>query len=96
MFLFCVLCEQGCLTLWKSEAPISTTYSHISAICPLVTVLFVCGHQLITAFEKAMVLMDPIPGEEHRKVSADYVKCLSEVSVPYLRSVSPPEKFSDN
>ncbi|XP_047446786.1 tetratricopeptide repeat protein 37 [Mugil cephalus] len=32
---------------------------------------------LITAFEKAMVLMDPKPGEEHRKVSADYIKCLS-------------------
>ncbi|XP_042343628.1 tetratricopeptide repeat protein 37 isoform X2 [Plectropomus leopardus] len=34
---------------------------------------------LITAFEKAMVLMDPVPGEEHKKVSADYVKCLSEL-----------------
>lgn len=31
-----------------------------------------------------MVLMDPIPGEEHKKVSADYVKCLSKVSVPHL------------
>ncbi|XP_038559572.1 tetratricopeptide repeat protein 37 [Micropterus salmoides] len=37
-------------------------------------------HQhLITAFEKAMVLMDPVPGEEHKKVSADYVKCLSKL-----------------
>lgn len=44
----------------------------------------VCGHQLITAFEKAMVLMDPVPGEQHMKVSADYVKCLSKVSAPYL------------
>lgn len=60
------------------------------AICHLVTVLFVRGHQLITAFEKAMVLMDPVPGEEHKKVSADYVKCLSKVSAPYLMSVSPP------
>ncbi|XP_060893952.1 superkiller complex protein 3 [Labrus mixtus] len=34
---------------------------------------------LITAFEKAMVLMDPVPGEEHKKVSADYVKCLSNL-----------------
>ncbi|XP_068617091.1 superkiller complex protein 3 [Brachionichthys hirsutus] len=34
---------------------------------------------LITAFEKAMVLMDPIPGEEHKKTSADYIKCLSEL-----------------
>ncbi|XP_036955110.1 tetratricopeptide repeat protein 37 isoform X3 [Acanthopagrus latus] len=34
---------------------------------------------LITAFEKTMVLMDPIPGEEHKKVSADYVKCLSKL-----------------
>ncbi|XP_070689878.1 tetratricopeptide repeat protein 37 [Pempheris klunzingeri] len=32
---------------------------------------------LITAFEKAMVLIDPVPGEEHQKVSADYVRCLS-------------------
>ncbi|XP_056274743.1 tetratricopeptide repeat protein 37 isoform X2 [Pseudoliparis swirei] len=34
---------------------------------------------LITAFEKAMVLMDPVPGEQHMKVSADYVKCLSKL-----------------
>ncbi|KAM7416515.1 hypothetical protein PAMA_018530 [Pampus argenteus] len=34
---------------------------------------------LITAFEKALVLMDPVPGEEHRKASADYVKCLSKL-----------------
>lgn len=32
---------------------------------------------LITAFEKALVLIDPAPGEDHKKVSADYVKCLS-------------------
>uniref|UniRef100_A0AAQ5XSY8 Tetratricopeptide repeat domain 37 n=1 Tax=Amphiprion ocellaris TaxID=80972 RepID=A0AAQ5XSY8_AMPOC len=31
------------------------------------------------AFEKAMVLMDPVPGEEHKKVSADYIKCLSKM-----------------
>ncbi|XP_067463493.1 superkiller complex protein 3 [Thunnus thynnus] len=36
-------------------------------------------NHLITAFEKAMVLMDPVPGEEHRKASADYVKCLSKL-----------------
>uniref|UniRef100_UPI0037E80CDA superkiller complex protein 3 n=1 Tax=Semicossyphus pulcher TaxID=241346 RepID=UPI0037E80CDA len=34
---------------------------------------------LITAFEKAMVLMDPVPGEEHKKASVDYVKCLSKL-----------------
>ncbi|XP_069034465.1 tetratricopeptide repeat protein 37 [Embiotoca jacksoni] len=34
---------------------------------------------LVTAFEKAMVLMDPVPGEEHKKISADYVKCLSKL-----------------
>ncbi|KAI9527787.1 hypothetical protein NQZ68_027877 [Dissostichus eleginoides] len=34
---------------------------------------------IITAFEKAMVLMDPVPGEEHKKMSADYVKCLSKL-----------------
>ncbi|XP_062272695.1 superkiller complex protein 3 isoform X1 [Scomber scombrus] len=36
-------------------------------------------NHLITAFEKAMVLMDPVPGEEHRRTSADYVKCLSKL-----------------
>ncbi|KAM4615710.1 tetratricopeptide repeat protein 37 [Polymixia lowei] len=35
---------------------------------------------LITAFENAMVLTDPVPGENHRKLSADYVKCLSQLS----------------
>ncbi|XP_074526833.1 superkiller complex protein 3 [Halichoeres trimaculatus] len=34
---------------------------------------------LITSFERAMVLMDPVPGEEHKKVSSDYVKCLSKL-----------------
>ncbi|CAK6950140.1 SKI3 subunit of superkiller complex protein isoform X1 [Scomber scombrus] len=36
-------------------------------------------NHLITAFEKAMVLMDPVPGEKHRRTSADYVKCLSKL-----------------
>uniref|UniRef100_A0A673CQX6 Tetratricopeptide repeat domain 37 n=1 Tax=Sphaeramia orbicularis TaxID=375764 RepID=A0A673CQX6_9TELE len=34
---------------------------------------------LITAFEKALVLADPVPGEEHRKASADLIKCLSKM-----------------
>ncbi|KAA8592375.1 hypothetical protein FQN60_017830 [Etheostoma spectabile] len=34
---------------------------------------------LITAFEKAMVLVEPVPGEEHKKLSAAYVKCLSKL-----------------
>nr|XP_046243032.1 tetratricopeptide repeat protein 37 isoform X2 [Scatophagus argus] len=34
---------------------------------------------LITAFEKAMVLIDPVPGEEHKKISTDYIKCLSKL-----------------
>lgn len=34
---------------------------------------------LITAFEKSMVLLEPVPGEEHKKMSADYVKCLSKL-----------------
>lgn len=34
---------------------------------------------LITAFEKAMVLVDPVPGEEHQKISTDYIKCLSKL-----------------
>ncbi|XP_034025931.1 tetratricopeptide repeat protein 37 isoform X2 [Thalassophryne amazonica] len=36
-------------------------------------------HHLITAFEKAMVLLSPVPGDEHRKLSAEYVKCLSKL-----------------
>uniref|UniRef100_A0A674DBP4 SKI3 subunit of superkiller complex n=1 Tax=Salmo trutta TaxID=8032 RepID=A0A674DBP4_SALTR len=35
---------------------------------------------LIAAFEKAMVLSDNVPGEDHRKLSADYLKCLSQLS----------------
>lgn len=34
---------------------------------------------LITAFEKAMVLVDPIPGEEHKQASVDLIKCLSKM-----------------
>ncbi|RVE68406.1 hypothetical protein OJAV_G00090930 [Oryzias javanicus] len=34
---------------------------------------------LITAFEKAMALVEPVPGEEHRKISADYLKFLSKL-----------------
>ncbi|XP_040010998.1 tetratricopeptide repeat protein 37 [Xiphias gladius] len=34
---------------------------------------------LITAFENAMVLIDPIPGEKHKKISVDYLKCLSKL-----------------
>ncbi|XP_061842584.1 tetratricopeptide repeat protein 37 [Nerophis lumbriciformis] len=34
---------------------------------------------LITAFEKAMLLVHPRPGEEHRKLSSDYIKCLSKL-----------------
>ncbi|XP_057688617.1 tetratricopeptide repeat protein 37 isoform X2 [Corythoichthys intestinalis] len=34
---------------------------------------------LSTAFEKAMVLVEPKPGEEHRKLSANYIKCLSKL-----------------
>uniref|UniRef100_M4AYA2 SKI3 subunit of superkiller complex n=1 Tax=Xiphophorus maculatus TaxID=8083 RepID=M4AYA2_XIPMA len=34
---------------------------------------------LITAFEKAMILTEPVPGEEHKKLSADYIKCLSKL-----------------
>uniref|UniRef100_A0A8C4E3R1 SKI3 subunit of superkiller complex n=1 Tax=Dicentrarchus labrax TaxID=13489 RepID=A0A8C4E3R1_DICLA len=34
---------------------------------------------LITAFEKSMVLMHPVPGEDHKKVSMDYIKCLSKL-----------------
>ncbi|KAM6965620.1 superkiller complex protein 3 [Aplochiton taeniatus] len=35
---------------------------------------------LITAFERAMVLTEPVPGEDHCKLSSDYVKCLSKLS----------------
>ncbi|XP_041855524.1 tetratricopeptide repeat protein 37 [Melanotaenia boesemani] len=34
---------------------------------------------LITAFEKAIVLIKPVPGEEHKKVLSDYIKCLSKL-----------------
>ncbi|CAG00393.1 unnamed protein product [Tetraodon nigroviridis] len=34
---------------------------------------------LITAFEKALSLMDAKPGEEHKKVSVDYIRCLSKL-----------------
>ncbi|XP_037536593.1 tetratricopeptide repeat protein 37 [Nematolebias whitei] len=34
---------------------------------------------LITAFEKAMILMEPVPGEEHKKLSAGYVNYLSKL-----------------
>ncbi|XP_015228816.1 PREDICTED: tetratricopeptide repeat protein 37 [Cyprinodon variegatus] len=34
---------------------------------------------LITAFEKAMTLTEPMPGEEHRKLSADFIKYLSKL-----------------
>ncbi|CAL8250745.1 unnamed protein product [Boreogadus saida] len=34
---------------------------------------------LVNAFEKAMVLTCPAPGEEHRKLSADYIRCLSKL-----------------
>lgn len=46
--------------------------------CELFSFFF--NHQLITAYEKAMVLIETVPGEEHRKLSADYVKALSKVS----------------
>ncbi|MEQ2243169.1 Tetratricopeptide repeat protein 37 [Ilyodon furcidens] len=34
---------------------------------------------LITAFEKAIILMEPVPGEEHKKLSTGYIKCLSKL-----------------
>ncbi|KAK5613394.1 hypothetical protein CRENBAI_022565 [Crenichthys baileyi] len=34
---------------------------------------------LITAFEKAMILIEPVPGEEHKKLSTGYIKCLSKL-----------------
>ncbi|XP_077378544.1 tetratricopeptide repeat protein 37 [Festucalex cinctus] len=34
---------------------------------------------LCAAFEKAMALVEPTPGEEHRKLSVDYIKCLSKL-----------------
>ncbi|XP_067087344.1 superkiller complex protein 3 [Osmerus mordax] len=35
---------------------------------------------LIAALEKAMALTDGVPGEEHQKLSADYIRCLSKLS----------------
>lgn len=34
---------------------------------------------LIAAFERVMAFMDPVPGQEHKKVSADFVKFLSKM-----------------
>lgn len=34
---------------------------------------------LITAFEKAMVLLDSVPGKEHRQASTNLIKCLSKM-----------------
>nr|XP_019949487.1 PREDICTED: tetratricopeptide repeat protein 37 [Paralichthys olivaceus] len=34
---------------------------------------------LITAFENTMVLLDPVPGEKHKKISADFINCLSKL-----------------
>uniref|UniRef100_A0A8D3C255 SKI3 subunit of superkiller complex n=1 Tax=Scophthalmus maximus TaxID=52904 RepID=A0A8D3C255_SCOMX len=34
---------------------------------------------LITAFENTMVLVEPVPGEKHKKISADHIKCLSKL-----------------
>ncbi|XP_077457540.1 tetratricopeptide repeat protein 37 isoform X2 [Stigmatopora argus] len=34
---------------------------------------------LSTAFEKAVILVEPKPGEEHRKLSTNYIKCLSKL-----------------
>lgn len=42
--------------------------------------------QLITAFEKALSLMNDVPGEEHKKVSVDYIRCLSKVSLKTLHA----------
>ncbi|XP_060927149.1 superkiller complex protein 3 [Limanda limanda] len=37
-------------------------------------------HQhLITAFENTIVLVDPVPGEKHKKISADFINCLSKL-----------------
>ncbi|XP_034451179.1 tetratricopeptide repeat protein 37 [Hippoglossus hippoglossus] len=34
---------------------------------------------LITAFENTIVLVDPVPGEKHKKISADFINCLSKL-----------------
>lgn len=34
---------------------------------------------LVIALEKAMLLVDPIPGEEHKQASVDLIKCLSKM-----------------
>uniref|UniRef100_A0A8C5IBJ0 Tetratricopeptide repeat domain 37 n=1 Tax=Gouania willdenowi TaxID=441366 RepID=A0A8C5IBJ0_GOUWI len=33
----------------------------------------------ILSFEKAMALMDPVPGDDHKKISANFVECLSKL-----------------
>ncbi|XP_049619613.1 tetratricopeptide repeat protein 37 [Syngnathus scovelli] len=34
---------------------------------------------LSTALEKALLVVEPTPGEEHRKLSVDFIKCLSKL-----------------
>lgn len=43
--------------------------------------------QLITAFEKALSLIDAVPGDEHKKVLVDYIRCLSKVSLKTLHAL---------
>lgn len=54
------------------------------AVCDVSSCCLVA--QLITAFEKALSLMDDAPGEEHKKVSVDYIRCLSKVSLHTLHT----------
>ncbi|XP_053276715.1 SKI3 subunit of superkiller complex protein [Pleuronectes platessa] len=34
---------------------------------------------LITAFENTIVLVEPVPGEKHKTISADFINCLSKL-----------------
>lgn len=40
--------------------------------------------------------MDPVPGEEHKKISADYIKCLSKVCKPYSLTMRPSPHMKEN
>uniref|UniRef100_A0A3B4AIB8 Uncharacterized protein n=1 Tax=Periophthalmus magnuspinnatus TaxID=409849 RepID=A0A3B4AIB8_9GOBI len=61
------------LQLWQQMSQLLTI--HLSELEPNDET----QQHLITAFEKALVLVDPAPGEEHKRASVDLINCLSKV-----------------
>ncbi|XP_033828592.1 tetratricopeptide repeat protein 37 [Periophthalmus magnuspinnatus] len=61
------------LQLWQQMSQLLTI--HLSELEPNDET----QQHLITAFEKALVLVDPAPGEEHKRASVDLINCLSKM-----------------